>query len=174
MNIWKYLKHILTFFLTFYLAFFLALYLAFYLAFCLALYLALVSCWHSFWHSIWHYHLAFYLASGIAHCDCDLAVEVRQCTRRLRSGRLQCPVRSRAGDAGGWGLRLRAELAVGFRQRPHACAHCDRDLAAEIQQIPAVPTLIESWQLRSGSAHCGWKRSTARRKHGGGRRRALI
>ena len=36
------------------------------------------------------FYLTFFLASSIAHCDCDLAVGVRQGPRR-----------SRAGDAGG-------------------------------------------------------------------------
>ena len=56
------------------------------------------------------------LRSGSAHCDLEVAVEVRQCP--LGSG------------ARGWKLRLRS-----------GSAHCDLQLAVEVRQCPlAVPT----------------------------------
>ena len=64
--------------------------------------------WHSIWHSIWHifWHSIWPLRSGSAHCDLEVAVEVRQCP--LRSG------------SRGWGPAVPSDLevAVEVRQCP--------------------------------------------------------
>ena len=70
---------------------------------------------HSIRHSVWLclWRILSDILSGIRHCSlrCDLAVAVWQCPRRLRSGRLQCPLWSRArwrlglASLGMWGKR---------------------------------------------------------------------
>ena len=106
------LAYLLTFFLTFFLAFYLAYLLTFYLT--------------SFF---------FPLRSGSAHCDLEVAVEVRQCP--LQSGsRGWGP----AVPTGIWSSRLRS-----------GSAHWDLELAVEVRP---VPTATWKSRLRSGSAHC--------------------
>ena len=103
------------------------------------------------WKSRWR--------SGSAHCDLEVAVEVRQCP--LRSG-------SRGGGpavpSGIWSSRWRSgsahwdlELAVEVRQCPLGSGRCSGG--------PAVPTGI--WTARR-------RRRTRRRRMGRRRRTALI
>ena len=84
--------------------------------------------------------------SGEAHCDRELAVEVRR-----------GPLRSRAGRGG-----PARPTAIESWQWRSGEAHCDRELAVEVRRGPlrsragrggpARPTAIESWQWRSGEA----------------------
>ena len=127
-----YLANLLAFYLTFYLAylltFFLTFFLAFYLAYLLTFYLT------SF--------LTFFpLRSGSAHCDLEVAVEVRQCP--LRSG------------SRGWGPAV--PTGIWSSQLRSGSAHWDLELAVEVRQCPlrpgsrgwgpAVPTAIKNGKL---------------------------
>ena len=168
------LANLLAFYLTYLLAFYLAYLLAFYLTYLLAFYLA--------------YLLAFYLAvevrqcplgsgargwgpavptaiwssrlrSGSAHCDLEVAVEVRRCDLQLAVEVRQCPLGS---GARGWGPAV--PTPIWSSRLRSGSAHWDLELAVEVRQCPlrsgacgwgpAVPTGIWSSRLRSGSAHC--------------------
>ena len=67
-----YLASILTYLLVFYLAFFLAFYLAYLLTFFLAFYLAYLLTFY-----LTSFLTFFPLRSGSAHCDLEVAIEVR-------------------------------------------------------------------------------------------------
>ena len=97
-----YLTYRLTFFLAYLLTFCLAYLLTFFLTFFLAFYLAYLLTFY-----LTSFLTFFPLRSGSAHCDLEVAVEVRQCP--LRSG----------------SLRLRS-----------GSAHCDLEVAVEVRQCP--------------------------------------
>ena len=96
-----------------------------------------------------------WLRSGSAHCDLEVAVEVRQCP--LRSGK----------------SRLRS-----------GSAHCNLEVAVEVRQCPlrsgargggpAVPTGIWSSRWRSGCASGIWTARRRTRRRWRRRRTALI
>ena len=98
------------------------------------------------------------LRSGSAHCDLEVAVEVRQCPLRSGSRVRQCPLRS---GSRGWGPAV--PTAIWKSRLRSGSAHCDLEVAVEVRQCPlgsatrswgpAVPTGIWSSRLRSGSAH---------------------
>ena len=124
------LAYLLTFCLAYLLTFFLTFFLAFYLAYLLTFYLTF-----------------FPLRSGSAHCDLEVAVEVRQCP--LRSG------------SRGWGPAVPTAIwKSGLRS---GSAHWDLELTVEVRQCPlrsatrgwgpAVPTGIWSSRWRSRCAH---------------------
>ena len=138
-----YLTYLLTFFLAYLLTFCLAYLLTFFLTFFLAFYLAYLLTFYltSFLHF-------FPLRSGSAHCDLEVAVEVRQCPLGSGARRWGPGV-----PTGIWSSRLRS-----------GSAHWDLELAVEVRQCPlgsgargwgpAVPTATWKSRLRSGSAHC--------------------
>ena len=117
------------------------------------------SIWHIFWHSVWHifWHSIWPLRSGSAHCDLEVAVEVRQCP--LRSG------------SRGWGPAV--PTGIWSSRWRSGSAHWDLELAVEVRQCPlgsgargggpAVPTGI--WTAR--------RRRTRRRRMRRRRRTAL-
>ena len=192
-----YLAYLVTFELAFYLADLLTFYLAdlltFYLA-CLSGILSVISSdilshifwhsiwhilwhssWHSiwqiFWHSVWHIYLAFHLACLLTfylaylltfdlafslafYMALFLAVEVR-----LWSGEAHG-----AQNLAGWGPAMLRISRLEVRRGPL------RSRAG--RGGPARPTAIESWQLRTGEAHCNQELTDEVRRGGGGGGRA--
>ena len=130
-----YLAYLLTFFLAYLLTFCLAYLLTFFLTFFLAFYLAYLLTFY-----LTSFLTFFPLRSGSAHCDLEVAVEVRQCP--LRSG------------SRGWGPAV--PIATWKSRLRSGSAHCDLQLAVEVRQCPlgsgargggpAVPTGI--WTAR--------------------------
>ena len=90
-----YLTYLLTFFLAYLLTFCLAYLLTFFLTFFLAFYLAYLLTFY-----LTSFLTFFPLRSGSAHCDLEVAVEVRQ-----------WPLRSRSGSAH-WDLALAVEVRL--------------------------------------------------------------
>ena len=80
------------------------------------------SIWHIFWHSVWHifWHSIWPLRSGSAHCDLEVAVEVRQCP--LRSG------------SRGWGPAV--PTGIWSSRWRSGSAHWDLALAVEVRLCP--------------------------------------
>ena len=130
------------------------------------------SVWHSFWHSIWHifwhsiWHIFWHsshwgpavptaiwksrLGSGSAHCDLEVAVEVRQCP--LRPG------------SRGWGPAV--PTAICNSRLRSGSAHWDLELAVEVLLCPLGSG------LRGGGG--GWGGTGGRRRRRRRRRTALI
>ena len=90
------------------------------------------------------------LRSGSAHCDLEVAVEVRRCPTGIWSSRM------RSGSAH-WDLELAVEVRQKSRLRSGS-AHCDLQLAVGVRQCPlgsgargggpAVPTGIRTAMRR--------------------------
>ena len=99
-----------------------------------------ISICHIFWHSIWHIYLAFHLA-------CLLTLYLAYLRLFFR------PLRSGWGPARPTALRLSpAGVRRGALDGRWGPARPLRSRAG--RGGPARPTAIESWQLRSGGAHC--------------------
>ena len=147
-----YLTYLLTFFLAYLLTFCLAYLLTFFLTFFLAFYLAYLLTFY-----LTSFLTFFPLRSGSAHCDLEVAVEVRQCPLRSGSRGWGPAVHtgiwsSRWGPAvptGIWSSRLRS-----------GSAHCDLEVAVEVRLCPLGSG------LRGGGG--GWGGGGGRGGGGGG------
>ena len=156
-----YLAYLLAFYLTVYLAYLLTFFLAFYLAYLLAFYLAYLLTFY-----LTSFLTFFPLRSGSAHCDLEVAVEVRQCP--LRSG------------SRGW--RPAVPTAIWKSRLRSGSAHWDLELAVEVRQCPlgsgargggpAVPTGIWTARRRRRARRRRMRRRRMRRRRR--RRTALI
>ena len=141
-SIWHiYLTCHLAYLLTFYLAYLLIFYLAYLLTYIRHSFWHILwhSIWHTFWHSIWH---------SIWH---SLWHSIWLCFWPLRSG--WGPVEVRRGPRHAESRRLRSGEA-----------HSAPNFAG---WGPARPTAIESWQWRSGEAHCNQELADEVRREGG-------
>ena len=155
-----YLTYLLTFFLAYLLTFCLAYLLTFFLTFFLAFYLAYLLTFY-----LTSFLTFFPLRSGSAHCDLEVAVEVRQCP--LRSG------------SRGWGPAV--PTAIWKSRWRSGSAHWDLELAVEVRQCPlgsgarsggpAVPTGIWTARRRRRVRRRRRRRWRRRRRR---RRTALI
>ena len=158
-----YLTYLLTFFLAYLLTFCLAYLLTFFLTFFLAFYLAYLLTFY-----LTSFLTFFPLRSGSAHCDLEVAVEVRQCP--LRSG------------SRGWGPAV--PTAIWKSRWRSGSAHWDLELAVEVRQCPlgsgarsggpAVPTGIWTARRRRRVRRRRRRRWRRRRRRRRRRRTALI
>ena len=179
-----YLAYLLTFYLVYLLTFYLACLLTFYLAYLSAILSGMssdivsgISIWHSIWHVFWHIYLPFHLAylSGILSGRSSGILSA--ISSDILSGRSSDIVSGISSDilfgilsgilfgilygfvSGRWGPVevWRGPRRAESRRLRSGEAHSAPNLAGwgpAWPSAPARPTAIESWQWRSGEAHC--------------------